>query len=113
MGVKNLRKIEGAIVWHRNELKRITSQNVGKDCVKNSCSICPKCNQSTKSIDLGFHTVYYCTHCLDFYSFVLNYECCKNPKMIMVKTFCVYMSGGDYEVQTFQYSRKFDRGINV
>jgi hypothetical protein len=33
MEVKNLRKIEGAIVWHNNELKRITSQNVGKDHV--------------------------------------------------------------------------------
>jgi hypothetical protein len=30
MEIKNSRKIIGAIVWHKNELKRITSQNVGK-----------------------------------------------------------------------------------
>lgn len=31
MNTKNLRKKEGAIVWHKNELKRVSSQNVGKD----------------------------------------------------------------------------------
>lgn len=29
--IANSRKEEGAIVWHKNELKRVSSQNVGKD----------------------------------------------------------------------------------
>jgi hypothetical protein len=33
MNTKNLRKKEGAIVWHKNKLKRVTSQNVGKDYI--------------------------------------------------------------------------------
>ncbi len=30
MEIKNNRKVFGAIVWHRNELKMVTSQYVGK-----------------------------------------------------------------------------------
>jgi RNA-binding protein YlmH len=31
METKNKRKVTGAIVWHENELKVITNQNVGKE----------------------------------------------------------------------------------
>ena len=31
MDTKNKRKVIGAIVWHENELKMITNQNVGKE----------------------------------------------------------------------------------
>lgn len=31
MDTKNKRKVTGAIVWHENELKVITNQNVGKE----------------------------------------------------------------------------------
>lgn len=31
MNAKNSRKKEGAFVWHKNELKRVSSQDVGKD----------------------------------------------------------------------------------
>lgn len=34
MDSKNNRKVAGAIVWHKNELKMITNQNAGKEyCV--------------------------------------------------------------------------------
>lgn len=37
MEVKNNRKVHGAIVWHRNELKMVTNQKVGKNriCLNN------------------------------------------------------------------------------
>lgn len=31
MNINNKRKVTGAIVWHEDELKAITNQNVGKD----------------------------------------------------------------------------------
>lgn len=31
MDTKNKRKVTGAFVWHKNELKAITNQNVGKE----------------------------------------------------------------------------------
>lgn len=34
MDIKNNRKVTGAIVWHKNELKVITNQNVGKEYMR-------------------------------------------------------------------------------
>lgn len=61
METKNKRKVAGAIVWHQNELKVITNQNVGKKHlvlnnltkVKKSSVILAKIGDAVKYKDLS------------------------------------------------------------